>query len=123
VVVSTAPLPGTPPPLPGERLWVRDVSPQELAVGVPTTAAPTVTFARDLDPASVSPSTVRLVGGITGRTVRATVAYDPVRQAAVVTPLAPLRAGLPYAVRVRNVRDTRGAVLEDLQRWSFTIAA
>lgn len=123
VTVASAPLPGTPPPLPGERLWVRDVAPAELSVGVPAGAVPTVTFARDLDPASVSASTVRLVGGITGRTVASSVSYDAVRRAVVVAPAAPLRPGLPYAVRVRGVRDVRGAVQEELHRWSFTVAA
>ena len=121
VSVSSAALPDTPPPLPGEPLWVRDVAPAELSVGVPAAAAPTVTFARDLDPASVSPMTVRLVGGITGRAVPATVTYDASRRAAVVTPQAPLRAGLPYAVRVRGVHDGSGAAMEDLYRWSFTV--
>jgi hypothetical protein len=102
---------------------VRDVAPAELAVGVPATAAPTVTFARALDPTSVSGSTVRLVGGITGRPVPAGVAYDAGRRAVVVTPLAPLRSGLPYAVRVRGVRDAAGATMDDLYRWPFTVAA
>jgi len=70
----------------------------------------------------VSAATVRLVGGITGRTVPSTLAYDAGRRALVITPLARLRAGLPYAVRVRNVRDTRGATMAHLLRWSFTIA-
>jgi hypothetical protein len=34
----------------------------------------------------------------------------------------PLRPGLPYAVRVRGVHDDRGATMEDLYRWSFTVA-
>jgi serine protease len=122
VAVSSGPLPDTPPPRPGERLWVRDVAPAELSTGVPGTAAPTVTFARSLDPASVSPTTVRLVGGVTGRTVPATVTYDAGQQAAIVTPSVPLRPGLPYAVRVRGVHDDRGATMEDLYRWSFTVA-
>ncbi len=121
VTVSSAALPDTPPPLPGELLWVRDVAPAELSVGVPATAAPTVTFGRDVDPNSVSATTVRLVGGITGRPVAATVAYDAARRAAVVTPQAPLRAGLPYAVRVRGVRDGSGATMDELHRWSFTV--
>jgi serine protease len=122
VAVSSGPLPTTPPPLPGEHLWVRDVSPPELGLGVPGGATPTATFARDLDPASVSPRTVRLVGGVRGRAVPSTVAYDPGRRAAVVTPLAPLRAGLPYAVVVRDVRDRQGATMAEPHRWAFTIA-
>jgi len=65
---------------------------------------------------------VRLVGGITGRTVPSTVVYDAGRRAVVVTPATPLRAGLPYAVRVRGVRDDRGSTMDELLRWSFTIA-
>jgi hypothetical protein len=122
VAVTSAPLPDTPPPLPGAQLWVRDVEPAELSEGVPAGATPTVTFARDVDPASVSPATVKLVGGITGRAVPSVVTYDAVRRAAVVTPAAPLRAGLPYAVRVRGVRDGAGATMDELTRWSFTVA-
>jgi subtilisin family serine protease len=122
LAVTTAP-PTASPPAPGPRLWVRDVAPDELAVGVPSGAAPTLTFVRELDPGSISPNTVRLVGGITGRAVSATLAYDATTRALSITPLAPLRAGLPYAVRVRNVRDLRGATMSDLYRWSFTAAA
>ena len=71
----------------------------------------------------MSPLTVRLIGGVRGRAVRSTVAYDPVRRRAVVTPLAPLRPGLPYAVQVRDVRDASGVPMTDPHRWSFTIDA
>jgi serine protease len=119
-VATAAP---TAPPPPGPRLWVRDVAPAELAVDVPAGTAPTLTFGRALQPASISPNTVRLVGGITGRAVPATLAYHAATRALTITPLAPLRAGLPYAVRVRNVRDAAGATMTDLYRWSFTISS
>jgi hypothetical protein len=101
---------------------VRDVAPAELSVDVPGDATPAVTFARALDPASVSPRTVQLLGGVRGRAVPATVAYDPVRRRAVVTPLAPLRPGLPYAVQVRDVGDVGGASMAETHRWTFTVA-
>jgi subtilisin family serine protease len=121
--VAVATTPPVSPPAPGPRLWVRDVAPAELAVDVPAGAAPVLTFVRELDPASISPTTVRLVGGVTGRSVPASLAYDPGSQALTITPSSPLRPGLPYAVRVRNVRDVRGATMTDLYRWSFTVAA
>jgi hypothetical protein len=40
----------------------------------------------------------------------------------IVVPSSPLRAGLPYLIRLRNVADVDGNVLTDLHRFRFTTA-
>jgi subtilisin family serine protease len=116
------PQPGPEPPPPD--VWVRDTSPADFATGVAPGDPVTITVSRPLDPASVRINqTVRLVGGITGRTVLASVSYDEASRTITIVPSAPLRAGLPYVVRVKNVEDEDGTVLTDLQRFRFTIAA
>jgi hypothetical protein len=102
---------------------VRDTSPADFATGVAPGAPITVTMSRDLDPSTVLiGQTVRLVGGITGREVAATATYDVDTATVVVTPSAPLRAGLPYVLRLRNVEASDGTLLDELQRFRFTIA-
>jgi hypothetical protein len=117
------PQPGPEPPPPD--VWVEDTSPADLATGIAPGDPVTITMSRRLDPASVRINeTVRLVGGITGRTVLATASYDEASQTITIVPSAPLRAGLPYVVRMRDVvDDDDGTVLTDLQRFRFTIAA
>jgi serine protease len=120
--------PGVPGPQPGPEppladVWVRDTTPADYAVGVSPTGAITLTFSRELDPASVvGGTTVRLVGGITGREKPATVSYDVASRTVVVVPGARLSSGLPYVLRLRNVEDVHGDVLEELQRFRFTPA-
>jgi serine protease len=115
------PQPGPEPPLPD--VWVRDTGPADFAVGVAAGDAVTITFSRDLDPASVQiGQTVRLVGATMGNEVAATATYDVDTNTVIVVPSAPLRAGLPYVLRLRNVEDLDGNVLTDLQRFRFTIA-
>ena len=120
--------PGVPGPQPGPEppladVWVRDTTPADYAVGVSPTGAITLTFSRELDPASVvGGTTVRLVGGITGREKPATVSYDVASRTVVVVPGARLSSGLPYVLRLRNVEDVHGNVLEELQRFRFTPA-
>ena len=114
------PQPGPEPPLPD--VWVRDTRPADFAIGVAPGAPITVTMSRDLDPASVRiGQTVRLVGAIMGREITATASYDVDTRTVIVVPSAPLRAGLPYILRLRNVEDVDGTVLTDLQRFRFTI--
>jgi hypothetical protein len=102
---------------------VRDTSPADYATAVAPDDPITVTVSRDLDPSSVvAGQTVRLVGGITGEVKPASVSYDVDSNTIVIVPASPLKPGLPYLIRVRNVEDTDGNVLTDLQRFRFTIA-
>ena len=115
------PQPGPEPPLPD--VWVRDTGPADFATGVAAGTPITVTMSRDLDPASVQiGQTVRLLGATMGKEIAATVSYDVDTRTVIVVPSSPLRAGLPYTLRLRNVEDVDGAVLTDLQRFRFTMA-
>jgi serine protease len=107
---------------PGSLLWVRDTSPATFTTGVTTGYRPRLIAARDLDPATVGSSTVRLVGGVTGREKAATVTYDPATRRINLVPSSPLRAGAPYVIRVRGLRDTGGATMAELYRFRFTVA-
>ncbi|HEX2770917.1 MAG TPA: FG-GAP-like repeat-containing protein, partial [Micromonosporaceae bacterium] len=102
----------------GERVWVRGVAPADFASGAALSTAPTVTFQRPVDAASVTSSTVRLVHGRTGATVAATVSFDPTSGTAKVTPSAALQDNTPYRLVVNGVRDTSGATLAE--RFSTT---
>ena len=60
------------------QLWVRSTSPNDFGSGMTQTYTPTVTFARDVVPSSVTTSTVRILNGRNGSAVPATVTYDAV---------------------------------------------
>lgn len=98
----------------GEQAWVRAAAPADFAASVPVTTRPTVTFARDVDPASVTPSTVRLLSGRTGAAVAARVSVSG--STVTLTPAAALQDGTPYRIAVSGVADRAGAV----QRGRFT---
>lgn len=93
----------------GEQAWVRSVSPADFAAGLAIGTVPTVTFARSVDAASVTSSTVRLVNGRSGATVAASVSYDATSQTARLTPSTLLQDNTPYRIIVSGVRDTSGA--------------
>ncbi|MDQ1644496.1 MAG: serine protease, partial [Cryptosporangiaceae bacterium] len=97
--------------LPGnEQEWVRDVAPADFSTGLAQSVAPSVTFARALDPASVDASTVRLLRGTNGEPVDATAAYDPAARTVTLTPKSPLADNTPYRIAVGAVRDAIGTV-------------
>jgi hypothetical protein len=95
--------------LSGEQVWVRDASVPDFATGTPVDTHPTVTFQRDVDAASVTSDTVRLLSGRTGVVVPATVAYDSDTHTATLTPAAPLQDNTPYRIVVSGLRDSGGA--------------
>ncbi|WP_238335120.1 S8 family serine peptidase [Kribbella amoyensis] len=97
--------------LSGDRYWVRDTAPADLASGVAQTASPSVTFERDLDPASVTTSTVRLLHGKTGAVVPSAPSYDAATKKLTVDPTATLQDNTPYRVVVGAVKDTTGATM------------
>ncbi|HYN96033.1 MAG TPA: S8 family serine peptidase [Pilimelia sp.] len=107
--VSVSTLGSTPATTPGERLWVRDVAPAEYALNVPVATRPTVTFERELDPASVDSTTVRLLHGVTGAAIEATPEYDAATKTVTISPGAPLHDYTPYRIVVGAVRDAGGA--------------
>jgi subtilisin family serine protease len=98
------------------KLWIRNVTPADFAVGVAAPVTPTLTFARDLDPASVNASTVRLVHGRTGATVPAAVSYDAATNAVTLQPATALEIDVPYRIIVGAVSERSGAV----NAWPYT---
>ncbi|GAB3886577.1 S8 family serine peptidase [Terrabacter terrigena] len=95
------------PTVPGEQLWVRSAAPADFG-GSAVTTAPSVTFVRDVVPASVTASTVGILDGKTGARVPAAVTYDPATRAATITPAAPLFDNAPYRLLVSGVMDSSG---------------
>ncbi len=95
----------------GERYWVRDTSPADLAGGVSQTASPTFTFERELAPASVTSTTVRLLHGKTGAVVPSTTSYDPATKKLTIDPTATLQDNTPYRAIVGAVKDVNGATM------------
>ncbi|HTC81954.1 MAG TPA: Ig-like domain-containing protein, partial [Acidimicrobiia bacterium] len=79
---------------------VSGANPTANASGVALDATVTATFSEDVDPATVTASTVSLRTAADGAGVTATVAYDPASWTATLTPAAPLSQGTPYTVTV-----------------------
>jgi serine protease len=102
----------TPSSFIGEQLWVWDAKPVSLGANAPLTSSPTVTFYRELDPATVNTSTVRLLHGRSGAVVPSTVSYDATTKTATIKPNSALQDNTPYRISVGAVRDTGG--------WTFT---
>ncbi|MGC5019075.1 S8 family serine peptidase [Micromonospora sp. DT47] len=98
---------GAKPSPVGEQRWVQGVSPADFGTGVPVAAKPTVTFARDVDPASVTSSTVRLVNGKTGAAVAADLSVSG--STVTVSPTAALQDNTSYRITVNGLKDSSGA--------------
>ena len=93
------------------QLWVKSTTPSDFGSGMTQTYTPTVTFARDVVPSSVTTSTVRILNGRTGSAVPATVTYDAVKRTATVKPTTPLYDNAPYRLTVSGVKDTSSATM------------
>ncbi|MFI5692198.1 S8 family serine peptidase [Kribbella sp. NPDC051586] len=81
----------------GPAYQVRDVFPANLTTATASTK-PTVTFARDMDPASVTTGTVLLRDGKTDLQVSAVTTYDAATRTATITPQQPLLDNRPYKI-------------------------
>lgn len=101
---------GGGPAATGDQEWVRSSAPADFAVPAVATA-PTVTFARDVVPASVTASTVGILNGRTGARLAATVTYTQATRTATVKPTATLYDNAAYRVLVSGVTDTSGATM------------
>ncbi len=108
---------------PAERLWVRNVRPADFAEKVPAAVHPTVTFARDIDPSSITPSTIKLRDGKTGADVASTRTFDPASDTVTITPSASLVAGRPYVLSATGVQDVAANVMTQAHTARFTVAA
>lgn len=93
---------------PGAQLWVKDIAPGDFSTGVAVGVHPTVTFQRDVDGASVTTTTVKLLHGYTGVAVPATVSYDGPSKTVTITPSADLQDNTPYRIVVGAVQETGG---------------
>ncbi len=86
--------------------WLAGSSPAVHAAGVATSQRPTVTFGRDVAASSVSGDTVFLVDGRDGRVVESAVSRAG--RTVTLSPISPLRPGVPYQVWVAGVTDPTG---------------
>jgi hypothetical protein len=106
--ITAATTTGGVTPAPLAQVWVRDISPEDFGVPHALAVHPVVTFQRDLNPASVTASTVRLRNGRTGAAVPAAVSYDAGTRRATITPSSNLLDITPYQIAVGAVQDSLG---------------
>jgi serine protease len=104
----------------GESIWVENTAPGDFATGFGQTSSPTVTFARDLDPASVTTATAYLVNGVFGSLTPITVSYDEATRTVTIDPTPTLTANRAYIVYVVGVNGTHGDVMTELFTFRFT---
>ena len=114
---ATTPAPETAGP------WIQSTSPAAHATGVATTARPSATFGRDIDPASVrygtGPGTTVLLTDARGDwVVDATTSLSG--RTLTITPTQRLKPGAPYRVWLYGVEDTDGNQL--YESFAFTTA-
>ena len=103
----------------GEQLWVKSVDPAQFSA-VAGNVQPSITFARELEPSSVTTSNVRLLNGTTGAVVAATPTYDAGTRTVTLAPSQALTSG-PYIVDVRNVTDIGAVAMSTPFRSHFTV--
>ncbi|WP_427886210.1 S8 family serine peptidase [Kribbella sp. GL6] len=111
VQVVGSPTPGTAS---GTAYPLRDVVPADLASGVAASTVPTVTFARDMDAASVTGSTLYLLDGKTGARVAATTTFDAASRKATITPQQPLLDNRAYKIEGASLREADQTVVPTL---------
>ncbi|WP_238165628.1 S8 family serine peptidase [Kribbella caucasensis] len=96
----------------GNRGWVRDTAPVDLAAGVPQDYSPVITFERDVVPSSITPNTVRLLHGKTGAAIPSTSTYDAATKKLTIDPTPLLQDNTPYRVSIRGLQDTSAAPMD-----------
>lgn len=90
--------------------------PDSGAVGVARNTNISATFSEDMSPASLTPASFSVSGGVTG-----TVTYDAVSRTALFIPDADLAASTLFTVTLSTaVSDTAGITLAAPSVWSFT---
>jgi type VII secretion-associated serine protease mycosin len=94
----------------GPSVWVDAATPAPNAERVPVSSAPTVRFARTLDPASVTTKTVQLLDEH-GNRVAAAVSYDASSRTVTLQPASLLAKNTSYEVTVGGVKDAAGDLL------------
>ena len=90
---------------------------------VPVTTSIQVVFSKDMDPATINPSTFTLIRKTTTAVLPATVSYNPITRTATLTPSAPLKTDWTYIPTVvggaAGVKDLGGLGLAASVTWSF----
>ncbi|GAB2649846.1 S8 family serine peptidase [Kribbella swartbergensis] len=89
---------------------VRDVLPADRASGAATGTQPAVTFARAVDPATVTANTVKLVNGKSGGSIPAAVDYDAASKRVTLIP-GNLLDNTTYRIVVAGVQEAGGTPL------------
>lgn len=74
---------------------VLGVSPANAATGVNRSTAVTIGFSKDMDPATITTSTITLSGGVVG-----TVSYNPASRSATFSPTSQLAASTAFTITV-----------------------
>jgi len=102
---------------------VTSTSPVDGAVEVRPDIRPTATFSKDMDPATITPATFKLLDQVSSAQVApGSVAYEPSTRTATFTPDTPLGSGRTYAATITAaVRDQAGIPLARDYTWHFTV--
>jgi hypothetical protein len=105
---------------------VTSTSPVGGAVNVPPAIHPTVTFTKDMDSATITPDTFKLLDQDSSAQVQPAtggVVYDSPSRTATFTPANPLVSGRTYAATITTaVRDRAGNTLAQDYTWQFTVS-
>jgi type VII secretion-associated serine protease mycosin len=90
------------PPYDASRIL--DTVPADRVRNLPGTTVPKVRFWGEIDPVSVTSTSVRLVNGRTGASRAANRVFDDATETVTITPMSPL-GNDPYVVRIEGVLD------------------
>ncbi len=126
-------LAGNVDPTPAATTWTIDltaptvtsVAPAAGATGVDPTATVSAVFSEDMNPVTLSGSTVRLVPQGSGSPVSATVTYDAPSRTVTLVPATILTVGATYTAtvvgRAGGAADRAGNPLASDKTWSFSV--
>jgi len=100
-------------------------TPQDTDENVPPDIHPTATFSKEMDRATITPNTFKLLDTDTLQPVLPKVPsgvdYDELTKVATFTPGAPLQNGRKYAATITSgVKDKAGNALDQDKTWHFT---
>jgi heme/copper-type cytochrome/quinol oxidase subunit 2 len=105
---------------------VLSIAPPDQAVDVLPDIQPTATFSKDMDPATISPTTFNLLDLGTGKQVPPStprgVVYNESTKVATFAPADPLQNGTRYGATITaGVKDKAGNSLAQDEAWHFKV--
>src|SRR5215210_1590462 len=105
---------------------VLSIAPPDQAVDVLPDIQPTATFSKDMDPATISPTTFNLLDLGTGKQVPPStprgVVYNESTKVATFAPADPLQNGTRYGATITaSVKDKAGNSLAQDEAWHFKV--